>query len=246
MADARDILGVAASGGAPERKPEKKERMKRPEGMSREAFALLSGSNPLVTSQLMEGLKKGKKDKLNRPTGRGTVVWRQRPFTNEARTDGLQLVHWTKGFKDANGSVRDAHEGEYQYAKFNKKVSRAWWWWGLGGGRIEGRGAGVRECYKRVSANGAGRGRSSPGCWTRRVAARRCNAHMAAGCLAARRAPAGGAFACHMPRPAPPQPEPRPPSPPASSAPCTATTRRSGPTSSTRPTAAGAERRRTT
>ncbi|KAI8470122.1 MAG: hypothetical protein J3K34DRAFT_521591 [Monoraphidium minutum] len=122
MADARDILGVERGGAPPgERKPEKKERMKRPEGMSREAFALLSGSNPLMTTQLMEGLKKGKKDKPNRPTGKGTVVWRAQPFTNQARTDGLQLVHWAKGFKDANGRVRDAHEGDYPFAKYNKK-----------------------------------------------------------------------------------------------------------------------------
>lgn len=124
MADARDILGVERGAAAPqERKPEKKERMKRPEGMSREAFALLSGSNPIITTQLMEGLKKGKKDKLNKPTGKGTVVWRPQPFINQARTDNLQLVHWAKGFKDANGRVRDAHEGDYPFAKYNKKVS---------------------------------------------------------------------------------------------------------------------------
>lgn len=122
MADARDILGVERGAAAlPERKPEKKERMKRPEGMSREAFALLSGSNPIMTTQLMEGLKKGKKEKLNKPTGKGTVVWRAQPFTNQARTDSLQLVHWAKGYKDANGRVRDAHEGDYQFAKYNKK-----------------------------------------------------------------------------------------------------------------------------
>jgi DNA methyltransferase 1-associated protein 1 len=127
MADARDILGVERGGATPaERKPEKKERMKRPEGMSREAFALLSGSNPLITTQLMEGLKKSKKDKPNRPTGKGTVVWRAQPFTNQARSDGLQLVHWAKGFKDASGRVRDAHEGDYPFAKYNKKVDGDW------------------------------------------------------------------------------------------------------------------------
>jgi hypothetical protein len=125
MADARDILGVDRSAAPPpERKPDRKERVKRPEGMSREAFALLSGGNPIVTSQIMEGLQKEKKGKLAKPTGRGTVVWRPRPFLNQARTDGLQLVHWAKGFKDANGRVRDAHEGDYPFAKFNKKVRR--------------------------------------------------------------------------------------------------------------------------
>lgn len=137
MADARDILGVDRGAAPPgERKPEKKERMKRPEGMSREAFALLSGSNPLITTQLMEGLKKSKKDKPNKPTGKGTVVWRAQPFVNQARKDGLQLVHWAKGFKDANGRVRDAHEGDYPFAKYNKKVRRQRWW-----GRTNGAGA---------------------------------------------------------------------------------------------------------
>lgn len=32
------------------------------------------------------------------------------------------MVHWVKGYKDANGRIRDAHEGDYQFAKYNKKV----------------------------------------------------------------------------------------------------------------------------
>lgn len=46
------------------------------------------------------------------------------PHTNQpqAREDGLELVHWVKGYKDANGRVRDAHEGDYPFAKYNKKV----------------------------------------------------------------------------------------------------------------------------
>lgn len=122
MADARDILGVGAPAPAPA-KAEKPKQVARkpPKGMSREAFALLEGANPIMTTQIMEGLKKEKKDK-QRPAGRGTVVWRQRPFANQARADALQLVHWAKGFKDSNGRVRDAHEGDYPFAKFNKKV----------------------------------------------------------------------------------------------------------------------------
>ncbi|GBF95675.1 hypothetical protein Rsub_08657 [Raphidocelis subcapitata] len=120
MADARDILGAAAPLAAAERKA-KAPVVKRPEGMSREAFELIRNSNPIVTTQLMEELKKGKKEKPNKPTGKGAVVWRALPFLNQARTDGLQLVHWAKGFKDANGRVRDAHEGDYPFAKYNKK-----------------------------------------------------------------------------------------------------------------------------
>jgi hypothetical protein len=206
MADARDILGVDRSAAPPpERKPDRKERVKRPEGMSREAFALLSGGNPIVTSQIMEGLQKEKKGKLAKPTGRGTVVWRPRPFLNQARTDGLQLVHWAKGFKDANGRVRDAHEGDYPFAKFNKKVRRPE---GGGGGGGGARGA---PCPCR-------RGRGRPEAVAPAVA------------------------------PAPPPWSPRqlPRAALARSAPCFATTRRSGPASSPIPPATGAARRRTT
>jgi hypothetical protein len=39
------------------------------------------------------------------------------------RDDGLELRHWVKGYKDANGRIRDAQEGDYAFAKYNKKVS---------------------------------------------------------------------------------------------------------------------------
>eukprot|EP00879_Flechtneria_rotunda_P027437 GHRR01029393.1.p1 GENE.GHRR01029393.1~~GHRR01029393.1.p1 ORF type:complete len:133 (+),score=29.05 GHRR01029393.1:263-661(+) len=132
MADVKDILGVPrAPAGGEERKPEQKakpERMKRPEGMSREAFALLGGSNPVIPSHLLDGLKK--KDKLAKPkpSTKGTVIYRLKPFNNQARDDNLQLTHWVKGYKDANGRIRDAQEGDYPFAKYNKKVgsSSAW------------------------------------------------------------------------------------------------------------------------
>jgi DNA methyltransferase 1-associated protein 1 len=128
MADVKDILGVPRGQAGEERKPEQKakpERMKRPEGMSREAFALLGGSNPVIPSQLLDGLKK--KDKLlakPKPSTKGTVIYRLKPFINQARDDHLQLVHWVKGYKDANNRIRDAQEGDYPFAKYNKKVSQ--------------------------------------------------------------------------------------------------------------------------
>jgi hypothetical protein len=127
MADVKDILGVPRGGGgdvkadsAPAKA--KPERMKRPEGMSREAFALLGGSNPVIPSHLLEGLKK--KDKAAKPKAstKGTVIYRYQPFRNQAREDGLELRHWAKGYKDANGRIRDAHDGDYPFAKYNKKV----------------------------------------------------------------------------------------------------------------------------
>jgi DNA methyltransferase 1-associated protein 1 len=94
MADVKDILGVprAPQGeatAAPAQKA-KPERMKRPEGMSREAFALLGGSNPVIPSHLLDGLKK--KDKLAKPKAstKGTVIYRYKQFKNQARWDDQQ------------------------------------------------------------------------------------------------------------------------------------------------------------
>jgi len=50
------------------------------------------------------------------------VTWQNRSFTNQARSDGLQLRHWVKCAKDAHGRVREVQEGDYQYAKCNKQV----------------------------------------------------------------------------------------------------------------------------
>jgi DNA methyltransferase 1-associated protein 1 len=69
MGDVKDILGVprAPTGhglpqfslAEPVSKPQK-ERVKRPEGMSREAFALLGGSQAIVPTHLAGELKKDK------------------------------------------------------------------------------------------------------------------------------------------------------------------------------------------
>ena len=53
---------------------------------------------------------------------RGTVVWQFKPFTNPARSDGLQLSHWVKCYKDSAGGVRQADEGPYHFAKYSKKA----------------------------------------------------------------------------------------------------------------------------
>ncbi len=61
MADVRDILGVprgAASAEKADAPAKPKERMQRPAGMSREAFALLGGLHPIVPSVLTEELRK--------------------------------------------------------------------------------------------------------------------------------------------------------------------------------------------
>lgn len=130
MSDIKDILGVSRGGAGGEQGPKgpkpKKEKMKRPTGLSREAFALLGDSHPIMSSQLLEGLNKGKKDadKLAKPkpSTKGIPTWHNKPFKNSARTDGLELLRWSKSFKDGLGRVRETEDAEYYYAKFNKKV----------------------------------------------------------------------------------------------------------------------------
>ena len=77
MGDVRDILGVPRGQTAERQEaPKTKEKMQRPAGMSREAFALLGGSHPIVPSQLTEELRK-KEDlkglKQKRKSAKGQV-----------------------------------------------------------------------------------------------------------------------------------------------------------------------------
>ncbi len=65
MADIKDILGIqrgpsnAAEGEAPVKKERPREqKVQRPAGMSREAFALLGDSHPIAPSELAAELKK--------------------------------------------------------------------------------------------------------------------------------------------------------------------------------------------
>lgn len=127
MADVKDILGVPRSGPSqPEDKApalkEKKEKIKRPEGMSREAFALLGGSHPIISSQLASSMKKNDMLKKPKPSTKGIITYQYRPFKNAARTDELELFHWLKCSKGTNGIIREPDDSEYPYAKYNKKV----------------------------------------------------------------------------------------------------------------------------
>ncbi|KAG2439980.1 hypothetical protein HXX76_004098 [Chlamydomonas incerta] len=125
MADVKDILGMSRPGPAEEKAPapkEKKEKMKRPEGMSREAFALLGGSHPIIASQFATSTKKNDILKKPKPSTKGIITYQYRSFKNSARTDGLELRHWLKCYKGANGVIREPDDSEYPYAKYNKKV----------------------------------------------------------------------------------------------------------------------------
>mmetsp|Transcript_18639 Transcript_18639/g.56311 ORF Transcript_18639/g.56311 Transcript_18639/m.56311 type:complete len:543 (-) Transcript_18639:194-1822(-) len=131
MSDVKDILGLSrpASDVLGETKPKPKEaKAKRPEGMSREAFALLGDSHPITPTALANELKKGDDKGLAEKRKQGPVVWRYRAFHNSARTDGLHLRHWTKASKDAlvtetiDGKVREKEvlDGNYKFAQCNK------------------------------------------------------------------------------------------------------------------------------
>ncbi|KAK9805209.1 hypothetical protein WJX72_006091 [[Myrmecia] bisecta] len=129
MADVKDILGVSRTGSAADRPdvPKQKEKVQRPAGMSREAFALLDGAHPIVPSHLVGDLRKksdlqGLKQK-RKTSSKGTITYQMRPFTNPARADGLQLRHWVKCYKDAIGKISEADDGEYPFAKYNKKMT---------------------------------------------------------------------------------------------------------------------------
>lgn len=50
MSDVKDILGVSRAGGQKADGKKEKEKVQRPAGMSREAFALLDGSHPIPPS----------------------------------------------------------------------------------------------------------------------------------------------------------------------------------------------------
>jgi hypothetical protein len=112
MSDFRDILGLGKHepGAAPARKP--KLSIQKPEGMSREVFALLNqdgipGSAPLVPAP-------SPKDTFKEKIGR-VIGWDWKQFSNTARSDSLKLSHWQKN-NDRSTS--------YSFARFNKARAR--------------------------------------------------------------------------------------------------------------------------
>eukprot|EP00955_Chlamydomonas_euryale_P011672 125654-Chlamydomonas_euryale.AAC.1 len=85
--------------------------------MSREAFALLGDSHPIISSQMLGQVSGKKLDKAKpKPSTKGIPTWQHRPFKSSARSDGLQLSRWTKSFKDLNGRVRHDDDADYFFA----------------------------------------------------------------------------------------------------------------------------------
>ncbi|KAH7887581.1 hypothetical protein F5I97DRAFT_2010006 [Phlebopus sp. FC_14] len=105
--DIRSALSLPAStsGQVQPRKPQT-QSTKKPEGISRELYALIGPSAPSLAAHLA---KPRLKQKPNFGGG-GKVKWERRPFRNSARGDTLQLYHWAKA---------NEPDVEYPFAKYN-------------------------------------------------------------------------------------------------------------------------------
>ncbi|KAK4775541.1 hypothetical protein SAY87_023502 [Trapa incisa] len=111
--DAKDILGLPKTQfQIPQEKKSRppKEPQRKPDGISREVYALTGGLAPLMPSIDASQLKK-------RPPSDEKITWQWLPFTSSARKDDLQLFHWVRV---VNGVPPI---GDYAFAKYNKKVS---------------------------------------------------------------------------------------------------------------------------
>ncbi|KAL4733005.1 SWR1-complex protein 4 [Aspergillus similis] len=129
-ADVRDMLDLPAEG---QPRPHKKQKVveKRPEGITRELFALLGERAPpiAINENRYKGRPKWQTKARVRP-------WRMTPFTNSARSDDLVLRHWQREPESTNlPAIEDTKaEGEtkehgdhksadqkYPFAKYNIK-----------------------------------------------------------------------------------------------------------------------------
>ncbi|XP_020884295.1 SWR1-complex protein 4 isoform X1 [Arabidopsis lyrata subsp. lyrata] len=107
--DAKDILGLPKTplSLTQEKKSRpQKESHRKPDGISREVYALTGGVAPLMPSI----------DLKRRPPPDEKVAWKWLSFTNSARKDDLQLYHWVRVVNDVPPT------GDYSFAKYNKSV----------------------------------------------------------------------------------------------------------------------------
>lgn len=110
--DAKDILGLPKNALPIQEKKSKppKESQRKPDGISREVYALTGGLAPLMPAIDVNHLKR----KVQ--TENEKITWQWLPFTNSARKDNLQLYHWVRV---VNGVPPT---GDYSFAKYNKSV----------------------------------------------------------------------------------------------------------------------------
>ncbi|KAF8007587.1 hypothetical protein BT93_K1555 [Corymbia citriodora subsp. variegata] len=111
--DAKDILGLPKNQLLiPQEKKSRppKEPQRKPDGISREVYALTGGLAPLMPALDVSQLKR-------RPPSDEKITWQWLPFTNSARKDDLQLFHWVRV---VNGLPPT---GDYAFAKYNKSVN---------------------------------------------------------------------------------------------------------------------------
>ncbi|CAK9145249.1 unnamed protein product [Ilex paraguariensis] len=111
--DAKDILGLPKTPlSIPQEKKSRpqKEPQRKPDGISREVYALTGGLAPLMPSIDVNQLKRRFQSENEK------ITWQWLPFTNSARKDNLQLYHWVRV---VNGVPPT---GDYSFAKYNKSV----------------------------------------------------------------------------------------------------------------------------
>ncbi|KAJ6815997.1 putative SWR1-complex protein 4 [Iris pallida] len=110
--DAKDILGIPKNfPSSQERRPTpRKETQRKPDGVSREVYALTGGMAPLMPAVEASHLKR------RPPPNAEKITWQWLSFTSSARSDNLHLYHWVRV---VNGVPPT---GDYSFAKYNKSV----------------------------------------------------------------------------------------------------------------------------
>ncbi|PSR85928.1 SWR1-complex protein [Actinidia chinensis var. chinensis] len=111
--DAKDILGLPKTPlPLPQEKKSRpqKDSQRKPDGISREVYALTGGLAPLMPSIDVAQQKRRAQVENEK------ITWQWLSFTNSARKDNLQLYHWVRV---VNGVPPI---GDYSFAKYNKSV----------------------------------------------------------------------------------------------------------------------------
>ncbi|XP_028122220.1 SWR1-complex protein 4-like [Camellia sinensis] len=109
--DAKDILGLPKTPlPLPQEKKSRpqKDSQRKPDGISREVYALTGGLAPLMPSIDVAKLKRRTQSQNEK------ITWQWLPFSNSAQKDNLQLYHWVRVVNVVPPT------GDYSFAKYNK------------------------------------------------------------------------------------------------------------------------------